>query len=423
MEYDTRLLRQYIETGSERAFRELVERHIQLVNSTALRSVAGDVHLAKDVTQMVFTDLARKAGNLPADVVLGGWLHRHTCFTAAKMVRGEIRRRNRERTAMEINAANESPSAEAQWQRLAPVLDDALNHLGAQDRDAIVLRYLQCRDLRSIGVAIGTSEDAAQKRIARALEKLRGFLAGRGITFSGAMLGTALEAAAKTPVPAGLAANISAAALSGAAKTTFTLTTLKTMITSKLSLTVASVAAIACITAAVVTNHNSLAADPSPAAAASSDAMNATDGSAAVSPTPASVAGTGTSGANASIMIGGPTSGQSGSYSTSVQVSKGVVTTTKDDNGNVVTQVQRIPASGVVSGSEGAANFVVASGTAAASVFPMPTGVPTSSRVNADGSTTSVYTNPQGGITDVTVSADGKSRSMRISAPPSGASN
>ena len=263
MNDDTQLLKQYARIGSEQAFGELVERHIQLVNSTALRMVAGDVHLAKDVTQVVFTDLARKAASLPGDLVLGGWLHRHTYFTAAKTVRTEIRRRNRERTAMEINDANESSPPEAHWQQLASVLDDALNHLGAQDRDAIVLRYLQSRDLRSIGLTIGTSEDAAQKRISRALEKLRRFLTHRGITLSGASLATVLDTGASPPVPQGLAASISAAALSGAttANTASTLTILKIMTTSKLSLTLASVVALVGVTAVVVTHMNPVAAD------------------------------------------------------------------------------------------------------------------------------------------------------------------
>ncbi len=140
MSDDAQLLRQFSREGSEPAFRELVERHLQLVNATARRIVAGDAHLAQDVTQIVFTDLARKAATLPDDVVLGGWLYRHTCYTAMKAIRAENRRRARERTAMETNMLNEDAVRDEQWARLAPVLDDALNQLGEDDRDAIVLR-------------------------------------------------------------------------------------------------------------------------------------------------------------------------------------------------------------------------------------------------------------------------------------------
>jgi len=260
MNDDAQLLRQYMETGSEPAFRELVERHIQMVNATARRMVAGDAHLAQDVTQLVFTDLARKAATLPADVVLGGWLHRHTCFTAAKAVRTEIRRRARERTAMELNAVNDSTGAQAHWAQVAPVLDDALNRLEAPDRDALVLRFLQQQDLRSVGRALGTSDDTAQKRVTRALEKLRAVLTRRGVAVtSTALLAASLEAAPFTPVAPGLAALVSAHALSTAATaagTGLTLLSLKTMITSKLALGLAATVAIAGTTAILVTHSD-----------------------------------------------------------------------------------------------------------------------------------------------------------------------
>ena len=82
MNDDAHCLEQYIRDGSEPAFRKVVERYIGLVNSTARRMTGGNVHLAEDVTQLVFTDLARKASSLPRGTILGGWLHRHTCYTA-----------------------------------------------------------------------------------------------------------------------------------------------------------------------------------------------------------------------------------------------------------------------------------------------------------------------------------------------------
>ncbi len=214
---DTHLLRRYAQEGSETAFRELVERHIPLVNATARRLAGGNTHLADDVTQVVFTDLARKAATLPEGMLLSGWLHRHTCYTALKTLRSENRRRARERTAMETNLLNEDSARDEQWARLAPVLDEALDQLGEEDRVAIVLRYLEQRDVRSVGVSLGTTETAAQKRLGRALEKLRGMLTRRGVTVSTALLATALDAgAANAPMSHGLAATVSAAALSKA---------------------------------------------------------------------------------------------------------------------------------------------------------------------------------------------------------------
>src|SRR5438094_662091 len=104
-----RLLAEYAGKGSEQAFRELVTAYIDLVYATALRWVSNHSQLAEDVTQTVFVDLARKARSLPANVMLGGWLHRHTCFVASKTMRCERRRQARERQAVEMNAL-EDPS-------------------------------------------------------------------------------------------------------------------------------------------------------------------------------------------------------------------------------------------------------------------------------------------------------------------------
>ena len=166
----SQLLRAYVAESSEEAFRSLVEHHISLVYSTALRVVCGDATLAKDVTQIVFTDLARKAQALPAKVVLSGWLYRHTTFVASKLLRSESRRRSREKEAVIMNAPDES---EAVWNQLTPLLDSAIGSLSARDRDAVVMRYFEKQDFRSLAAALHLTEDAAQKRVARALEKLR----------------------------------------------------------------------------------------------------------------------------------------------------------------------------------------------------------------------------------------------------------
>src|SRR5579862_7307871 len=119
------LLADYVNQGSEAAFRELAERYFDLVFSTAVRLVGGDTHLAKDVAQTVFVDLARLANTLSREVTLGGWLHRHTCFVAAKTLRGERRRQFRERQAMEMNA--QADQSAARLGQIAPLLDDAVN--------------------------------------------------------------------------------------------------------------------------------------------------------------------------------------------------------------------------------------------------------------------------------------------------------
>jgi RNA polymerase sigma factor (sigma-70 family) len=207
------LLDQYLGTHSESAFSELVARNVDLVYSAALRLVGGDTHLAEDVTQTVFVDLVRKAGSLPGDVVLPGWLHQHACFTASKAVRTERRRQAREQTAMEMSALDHNN--ESSWELIAPHLHEGLNQLDARDRDAIVLRFLKQQDLHAMGAALGISDAAAQKRVSRALDKLRELLSRRGITTSAAALSIVLSANAVQAAPVGLAVTISTAAALG----------------------------------------------------------------------------------------------------------------------------------------------------------------------------------------------------------------
>ena len=122
----------------------------KLVYSTAVRRVGGDKHVAEDIVQTVFADLARKARRLSGGIVLAGWLYRHTCFVAASMVRADHRRQTRERHALEMNEQNQDPAPA--WEQLAPFLDEGLASLKAGDRDAIVLRYLERRDLRTVAL-------------------------------------------------------------------------------------------------------------------------------------------------------------------------------------------------------------------------------------------------------------------------------
>lgn len=215
MSESQQLLAEYVKGGSEAAFHQLVTRYIDLVYSAAVRLVNGDTHMAQDVTQTVFVDLARTARTLSQEVMLGGWLHRHTCFVASKTLRGERRRQMRERQALEMYTNDDQ--SDANLRLLAPVLDDAINELGNEDRKAVLLRYFEQRDFRSVGEALGSNEDAARKRVSRALEKLHVLLSRRGVALSAAALGTALGAGVVSAAPLGMAAGIAATAVASAA--------------------------------------------------------------------------------------------------------------------------------------------------------------------------------------------------------------
>ncbi len=240
------LLSRFATTGDEGAFRELVTQHLDLVYSAALRQLNGDAHLAQDVAQTVFTDLARKARALPRDVVLSGWLYEAARFAAAKAVRGERRRQAREQEAAAMH--DPTPECTPDWEQLRPVLDTAMGEFSATDRNAVLLRFFERKDFRAVGVTLGISEDAAQKRVARALDKLRTKLTRRGVILSGTALAAAITGGAIHSAPAGLAVSVATASLAGAsaaAATGFAANLLQVMATTKIKLIAAAVAAAA----------------------------------------------------------------------------------------------------------------------------------------------------------------------------------
>lgn len=246
MRTDAELLRAYAEENSEAAFGELVRRQVTLVYSIALRQCGGDAHLAEDVTQRVFTDLARKAYSLSGYTVLGGWLYRRAQFVASDVVRAEHRRRAREQEAQAMQEISRSAVGDAEWQKLAPVLDQVIGELPERDRDAVVLRFIEARPFREIGATLRLTEDAARMRVDRALEKLRGALARRGITSTSAALGVALANQAAAAVPVDLATSVTGAALIGATAASGTgLTWLAIFTMSKIKIGIVSAVLVA----------------------------------------------------------------------------------------------------------------------------------------------------------------------------------
>jgi RNA polymerase sigma factor (sigma-70 family) len=211
---DSDLLQAYVETKSEDAFAELVRRHLDLVFSAALRQVGGDSHLAQDVAQTVFNDLARKAGSLSSRTVLSGWLYTSARFAAAKIVRTEQRRVARERESQFMNPPDQTDPPD--WDRLQTVLDDAMHDLKDTDRDAVLLRYFKGCSFEDVGKNIGVSSDSARMRVDRALEKLRKCLAKRGVVSSSAALAVVLTQQTISAAPAGLAAIVASSAVSAA---------------------------------------------------------------------------------------------------------------------------------------------------------------------------------------------------------------
>jgi RNA polymerase sigma factor (sigma-70 family) len=198
---DAECLQSYAANRSEEAFRELVRRHLNLVHGAALRQVGGDRHLAQDVTQRVFVVLARKAGGLKAQATIAGWLYNAARLEAAKAVRTERRRRIREEKAYMINLPDTDPPEELDWNRLSPLLDDAMAKLDEAERDAVLLRFFSGKSFLEVGQVFKLTEDAARKRVSRAVEKLRQILRQRGVASTAAALSMAISDHAATAQP------------------------------------------------------------------------------------------------------------------------------------------------------------------------------------------------------------------------------
>jgi RNA polymerase sigma factor (sigma-70 family) len=210
---DHELLREYVERQSEQAFAELVARHVDFVYATAWR-VMGDSAAAQDVAQAVFIHLARKAWTVRDGRALVGWLYRATYRTALDTRRGEQRRRQRETDAMILTEQNSS--SPAAWEKLAPLLDEALQQLSRAEQNAVLLRYFEGKTLRETGAALGATEDAAQMRVSRALDKMRTHFARQGVTVATGALAVALSANTAKAAPAGLAPRVTGTSLAGA---------------------------------------------------------------------------------------------------------------------------------------------------------------------------------------------------------------
>ncbi len=245
---DNQLLAEYVSHDSQEAFAELVRRHINLVYAAAFRHV-GDFHKAQDITQVVFLILAAKASRLKKETVLSGWLYQTARLASVSFLRGERRRDHREHRAFMESTSHDSP-VEPGWEKLAPLLDEAMGRLGQTDRNAIVLRFFEARPVSEVADALGLEEWAARKRLERAVGKLRGFFLKRGVALSAvAICGIISAHAAQAAPPAILAAMVTASAASKGAATsgsvsTLLKTTLKLMAWTKTKITIVTVAGI-----------------------------------------------------------------------------------------------------------------------------------------------------------------------------------
>ena len=250
---DAELLREFVTHHSDAAFADLVKNHVNLVYSTALRMVR-DAALAEDVTQSVFIQLARKAPTLREGNALPGWLYRVTHCQAANAVRSEQTRRRLETEA----TMQTQPEDNASWKHIESDLDEAMSALNAEEQNLVVMRFFQNQNWRDISAEVALSEDTVQRRVDRAVEKLRSFFAQRGVAVSCAVIGLALSANAVQAAPAGLVSGLTAASLAKAAgaNSSGLLSGFKALLTKKAALLLGATVAVGVSVAVVTTTSH-----------------------------------------------------------------------------------------------------------------------------------------------------------------------
>src|SRR5581483_4470266 len=216
MPTDIELLRRYVEHRDEQAFAEFVQRHLALVYSSALGRTAGRTHLAEEITQRVFSDLARKAAGLLRHPALAGWLYRSTRYVAIDAMRGEFRRQKLVQSLTTM-LDESSPEPAVDWERLRPVLYAAMDLFKQRDREIILWRFFDGLTFSEVGQKLNLAENAARMRTERAMDKLRMQLARRGVTSTAAALGLLLANPSFAAVLNGLANAVTTAVLAAPA--------------------------------------------------------------------------------------------------------------------------------------------------------------------------------------------------------------
>jgi RNA polymerase sigma factor (sigma-70 family) len=262
---DNDLLERFKQSGSDEVFARIVDRYVHLVHSVALRHTANPHH-AEEITQAVFIILARRARSLGPKTVLSGWLYHAARLTAANFLRSETRRSRREQEAFMQSTLDDTQQGTL-WLELSPLLDNAMANLKQSDRDALVLRYFENKSLPQVGRALGVGERAAQKRVGRALEKLRRLFAKRGVVATVSVIAAEISSHSIQAAPMGLATKITATAAIGSTVVGSTLTLVKgtievmTWLKMKTAIVLSSVTLLAVGASLAVTHlHRSQAA-------------------------------------------------------------------------------------------------------------------------------------------------------------------
>lgn len=206
---DEALLRRYAERRDAGAFAELAHRRVGLIFGVCLR-ITADRHDAEELTQDCLLQLARKAATIQTSVA--AWLHQVATRRALNAVRSRGRRREREARA----AVMDAETTETAWSDVEPLLDEAVDALPADVREAIILHFLQSLSQEAVAQRLGVHQSTVSRRIDRGLNLLRERLSAAGVAMSAAPLSALLAAAASTPGAPNLVEAIGKISLAGA---------------------------------------------------------------------------------------------------------------------------------------------------------------------------------------------------------------
>lgn len=216
---DNQLIERYRRNQDEKAFALLVERHLDLVYGTALRRVRSS-HLAEEICQAVFLELAKVAGTFSNTSFICTWLHRVARNKSVDLVRRECNRKKHESIAAENH---DSSSDTQQWADIEPMLDEAIETLNEQDRTAVILRYFESKSFKEIGHVLGASEEAARKRVHRSIQRLWQYFKKNGFGIHTSDFESLLTTRATILAPVGLIVSVCSVVQSFAAPTALTI--------------------------------------------------------------------------------------------------------------------------------------------------------------------------------------------------------
>ena len=211
---DHLLLDRYLANRSPEFFLELVSRHYGLVFGTCLR-ITRNPQDAEELTQECFFDLVRHASHIRTS--LAGWLHQVATNLAINRLRDERRRKTREReVGLQRDAlAAEQHSAEATWNEIEPLVDQALMEIPEPLRTPILMHYLEGVTQVEIASALGVHQSTVSRRLLDGLDFLRARLRRAGVVVSATLIIACFESQAAVAAPISLPATFGKFSLAG----------------------------------------------------------------------------------------------------------------------------------------------------------------------------------------------------------------